>query len=155
MSFVKVYIHLVWGTKNRYPFLESKELRLKLWNHIRENAKEKGVFVDHIGGYKEHCHCLISLGVDQSIQKTVQLIKGESAFWINQSGILKTASAHPVDEVVKFAWQKEYFAVSVSESMVQRVRDYIKNQEIHHAHKSYEEECDELIKKFGFYKERD
>lgn len=39
MPFIKVYIHFVWSTKNRVPYLDSKELRLKVWNHIRENAK--------------------------------------------------------------------------------------------------------------------
>ena len=85
MPFVKVYIHFVWSTKNRQPFLHSKELRFKVWNHIKENAKEKGIFIDFINGYSDHCHCLISLTVDQTIQKTMQLIKGESSFWINKN----------------------------------------------------------------------
>jgi putative transposase len=71
MPFLKVYIHFVWSTKNRVPYLESKELRQKVWNHIRENAKEKGIFIDFINGYNDHCHCLISLGVDQTIQKVM------------------------------------------------------------------------------------
>lgn len=44
MPFLKVYIHFVWSTKNRVPFLDSKELRLKVWNHMRDNAKVKGIF---------------------------------------------------------------------------------------------------------------
>ena len=60
MPFVKVYIHLVCSTKNRVPYLTSKELRLKVWNHIRENAHKKEIFVDFINGYSDHCHCLIS-----------------------------------------------------------------------------------------------
>lgn len=57
MPFVKVYIHLVWSTKNRVTYLTSKELRLKVWNHIRENVHKKGIFVDFINGYSDHCHC--------------------------------------------------------------------------------------------------
>ncbi len=49
-----------------------------------------------------------------------------------------------------FEWQDEYFAVSVSESGVNAVREYIKNQETHHAKKILEEEHDEFIKKYGF-----
>ncbi len=41
MPFIKVYIHFVWSTKNREAFLSSKEIRRKVWQHIRENAKEK------------------------------------------------------------------------------------------------------------------
>jgi putative transposase len=59
MPLIKVYLHFVWRTKNRFPFLDSIELREKVWKHIQENAKEKGIFVDFIGGYSDHCHCII------------------------------------------------------------------------------------------------
>jgi len=140
MPFVKVYIHFVWSTKNRYPYLNTKELRNKVWNHIRENARKKGIFIDFVNGYDDHCHCLVSLGVDQTIQKLMQLIKGESSFWINQQGLTKE----------KFEWQDEYFAVSVSESMIDKVRNYIKNQEAHHQKKTFQEEYIEFITKYGF-----
>ena len=73
MPFIKVYIHFVWSTKNRYPFLNTPELRMAMWKHIRENAKKKGIFIDFINGYKEHCHCLVSLGDDQTLQKIMQI----------------------------------------------------------------------------------
>ncbi|MCF6212537.1 MAG: IS200/IS605 family transposase [Flavobacteriaceae bacterium] len=145
MPFIKVYIHTVWSTKNRNPFLSSKEIRQKVWQHIRENAKKKGVFIDFVNGYSDHCHCLISLGVDQTIQKIMQLIKGESSFWINKQNLTTD----------KFEWQDEYFAVSVSESMIDRVRNYIKNQEAHHKAKSFIEEYDVFIKKYRFEKHKD
>ena len=142
MAHVKVYIHFVWSTKKRVPYLKTKELRKKVWKHILENAKEKGIFIDFINGYEEHCHCLISLGIDQTIEKNMQLIKGESSFWINKNKLTED----------KFEWQDEYYAVSVSESMLDRVRNYIKNQEEHHTRKTFEEEIDELILKYGFTK---
>ena len=140
MPFVKVYLHCVWSTKNRIPYLDSIELRQKVWNHIRENAIQKGIYIDFINGYSDHCYCLISLGVDQNIQKVIQLIKGESSFWINKNELTKE----------KFQWQEEYFAVSVSESILDKVREYIKNQEEHHKKKSFQEEYDEFILKYGF-----
>lgn len=140
MPFVKVYIHFVWSTKNRYPYLNTKEIRTKVWNHIRENAREKGIFIDFVNGYDDHCHCLVSLGVDQTIQKVMQMIKGESSYWINNQGLTKE----------KFEWQTEYFAVSVSESMIDKVRNYIKNQEAHHQKKTFQQEYDEFIIKYGF-----
>jgi len=145
MPFIKVYIHFVWSTKNREPFLETKEIRDKVWFHIRENAKKKDVFVDFVNGYKQHCHCLISLGVDQTISKTMQLIKGESSFWINKEGLTKE----------KFEWQDEYYGVSVSESKIETVRNYIKNQEVHHGLDSFDNEIDDLIAKHGFKKFKD
>ncbi len=145
MPFIKVYIHFVWSTKNRVPYLDSKELRLKVWNHIRENAKKKGIFIDFVNGYNDHCHCLVSLGSNQTIEKVMLLIKGESSFWINKHGLTKE----------KFEWQDEYFAVSVSESQLNRVREYIKNQENHHQKKSFQNEYDEFISKYGFVLHKD
>ena len=142
MPFVKVYIHFVWSTKNREPFLETKEIRDKVWFHIKDNAQKKGIFIDFVNGYSQHCHCLVSLGIDQTIQKTIQMIKGESSFWINKEGLTKS----------KFEWQDEYYAVSVSESMIEKVRNYIKNQELHHNTHSYDDEIENLIDKHGFEK---
>jgi REP element-mobilizing transposase RayT len=140
MPQIKVYIHFVWTTKNRYPFLANEALRKKVWQHILDNAKEKGIYIDYINGHKEHCHCLVSLGDNQTIRKLMQLIKGESSYWINQQKLTRE----------KFEWQDEYFAVSVSESMIDKVRNYIKNQEEHHRHKTFAEEYEEMIEKFGF-----
>lgn len=142
MPFVKVHIHFVWSTKNRFPFLDSKELRQQVWNHIRENSREKGIFVDFVNGHIDHCHCMVSLGIDQTIQKVIQMIKGESSNWINKNQLTKE----------KFGWQDEYFAVSVSESKLDIVREYIKNQEEHHRKKTFQQEYDDFILKYGFKK---
>jgi len=140
MSYVKVYIHFVWSTKDRVAFLDSLKLRQKVWFHIWENARSKGVFIDFVNGHKDHCHCLVLLGADQTIQKVMQLIKGESSYWINKNHLTENT----------FEWQDEYWAVSVSESILERVRNYIKNQEEHHMHASFQEEYDEFIHKYGF-----
>ena len=140
MPFIKVYIHFVWSTKNRVPYLNTLDLRKSMWKHIKENSVRKGVFVDYVNGYNDHCHCFISLGSEQTISKVMQLIKGESAFWFNNQKFISE----------KFQWQDEYFAVSVSESNIEKVRNYIKNQEMHHYKKSYQDEFQEMIDKFGF-----
>lgn len=145
MPFIKVYIHFVWSTKNRFPFLNSLELREKMWKHIKENGKEKGIFIDFVNGYSDHCHCLVSLKSDQTIQKVIQMIKGESAFWFNNQNFI----------LEKFGWQDEYFAVSVSESMIENVRYYIRNQETHHSKKSFDDEYDKMIDVYGFQKFND
>lgn len=145
MPFVKVYIHFVFCTKNRFPHLDSHDLRENVWDHIRENAKTKDIFIDTVNGYQEHCHCVISLGIDQTMSKTMQLIKGESSYWINKNKLCKQ----------KFAWQDEYFAVSVSESDLETVRKYLWTQEEHHKRKSFNEEFDAYIKKHGFKKFKD
>lgn len=100
----------------------------------------KKIFIDVVNGYSDHCHCLISLSTNQTIEKVVQLIKGESSFWINKNNLTEE----------KFAWQDEYFAVSVSESMIEKVRNYIINQEKHHLTKGFSEEYEEFISKYNF-----
>ena len=141
MSFVRLWIHLVWGTKKREPILE-KPQRYTIFDHIRENAKEKGIHIDHINGYTDHVHCLISLNADQTIAKVAQLLKGESAFWVNN----KSDNLLPH----KLKWCDDYYAVAVSESQVDDVRKYIREQEEHHRNKSFEMECQEFMNKFGF-----
>lgn len=145
MPFVKVYIHFVWSTKNRIPCLNTKAIREAMWQHIKENAITKGIFIDFINGYQEHCHCLVSLGIEQTISKIMQLIKGEAANWFNKQNFI----------IEKLEWQDEYFAVSVSESVLNKVREYIKNQETHHAKKTFQQEHDEFIIKYGFQKFKD
>lgn len=141
MSYVKVWIHFVWSTKNRVPFL-TDDIRTKVFKHIRENALEKGIHIDFINGYTDHVHCLISLGTDQTLEKIMQLIKGESSFWINNNNLCKS----------KFGWQEEYFAVGVCESMLENARSYIANQEAHHKTKSFDDEFEEFVKRSGFEK---
>ena len=139
MSFVKIWVHLVFSTKNRKPWLK-KEIRYDIHKHIIRNCNEKGIFLQAINGWTEHLHCLISLGKDQRISKVSQLIKGESSFWINKNNLLSE----------KFMWQDDYYAVSVSQSQVERVSNYIKNQEAHHTKQSFNEEVEEFISKYGF-----
>lgn len=140
MLFIKIYIHVIFSTRNRIPYFNTSELKIKVWKHIKENATEKGIFLDMVNGYSDHCHCLISLSSNQNIEKVVQLLKGESSHWINKNQLTQE----------KFAWQDEYFAVSVSESMVESVRNYIKDQESHHKKKSFVEEYREFIEKYNF-----
>ncbi|MDL2247247.1 IS200/IS605 family transposase [Bacteroides sp. OttesenSCG-928-J23] len=138
MSYIKVMIHCVWSTKNRAPLLADREMRHVLFNHILTNARSKGVYIDHVGGEKEHIHCLLSLGSEQSIAKVVQLIKGESSYWLRK------------EYGKAFSWQDDYFAVSVGESQLPVVRNYIANQEEHHKRKTYTEEYNEFMERYEF-----
>lgn len=138
MSYIKIIAHCVWSTKNREPLLENKDFRNELYKHILLNARKKKIFIHEIGGEKEHIHCLISIGSEQNIADIIKLIKGESAFWINNNSKRK------------FQWQKEYFAVSVSQSQIETVRSYILNQEEHHKRKTYDQEHMEFKEKYQF-----
>jgi REP element-mobilizing transposase RayT len=129
MSFVKVMIHAVWRTKSSKDLI-TKDFRPILLKHIRLNAKAKGIFIDTINARPDHIHCLLALNADMTIAKSISLIKGESSHWVNKNKLIP----------FRFGWSSEYYAVSVSESQLGKVRDYIKNQDAHHAKMSYDEE---------------
>ena len=139
MPFVKIWIHAVWTTKKRQKLLE-KPIRKEIFAHIHQNALNKDILMDVVNGHAEHVHCLFRLKNDQSISKVMQLIKGESSFWVNKQKILQQT----------LQWQEEYFAVSVGESEVQVVKDYILGQEEHHSKNTYVQEYNEFIQKYNF-----
>lgn len=144
MSYVSAWLHCVWSTKNREPIL-IKEIRSELFQHILDNGRKKGIWIDMVNGHKEHVHVLLSLSKNMTIADTMQLIKGESANWLNKHPLIKH----------KIQWQDDYFAVSVSQSQLDKVRNYIRNQEEHHRHKSFREEVNEFMEKYGWTKLKD
>ena len=81
MSYIRIWVHCVWATKERVPYLIDN-IRDKVIFHIIENARSKQIFVDHLNGYLQHLHALISMGGKQNISDIMQLIKGESSHWI-------------------------------------------------------------------------
>ena len=137
MSWVRIWIHIVFSTKNREPFLQ-KAIREDLCDHIKENSFKHEIWLDSINGYSDHIHCLISIGREQTISKVAQLIKGESSFWLNKNHFFKS----------KFRWQDDFWAVSVSESHLKLIRNYIDSQEEHHKKRSLSEEVNELMVKY-------
>jgi putative transposase len=87
----------------RLPFLVS-ETRRKVFDHMKANATLKNIKVLALNGHVDHVHCLMSLTGEVNLFKAVQLLKGESSYWINKNGLTKS----------KFEWQGEYYAASVS-----------------------------------------
>ncbi len=105
MSWVRAWIHIVFATKNRFPFLPEK-VRSIVFRHMMENPELKKMKVAIINAYSEYAHSLLSINRDMTISTANQLIKGESHRWINKNKL--------VDE--KCMWQDDYWAVSLSES---------------------------------------
>jgi putative transposase len=144
MSYARIWVHLVFATKYREPWLTRNILKL-VRSHIIQNCKEKDIFLQKINGHMDHMHCLVSLGKQQSISEVAQLIKGESSHWINENNLLTDY----------FNWQDDYYAISVSESQLERVSNYINRQEQHHKNKTFEQEEADFMLKFGFKKLKD
>ena len=137
MSFIKVLVHIVFTTKNRESLL-SQEIRGKLYAHIREYSTKSNIYLEAVGGWNDHIHVLISLGKEQNISKLVNLIKGESSYWINKEKLLTQ----------KFNWQDDYYAVSIGESGRSKLIEYIKKQEDHHKSQGFIKEINEILAKY-------
>jgi REP element-mobilizing transposase RayT len=140
MPFVRVWTHFVWSTKNREPIL-IEPYRNLLFEHIKQNAREKGIWLDRVNGYHDHVHCLVSLGKEQSIDTIAQLLKGESSHWFNNRSGFNTH---------RLSWQNDYFAASVSEKAIDTARAYLENQVIHHKKVSFQEEYQQLMNEYRF-----
>jgi putative transposase len=82
---------------------------------------------------------LVLLHAQKSIAEVIKQIKGSSSHYINQTNLIHD----------KFAWQTGYAAYSVSESVVEKVYEYINGQKQHHQKKTFQHEYDEFIKLYG------
>ncbi|MBL7075118.1 transposase [candidate division KSB1 bacterium] len=137
-SLTKLWVHAIWGTKDRIPLLKDP-FRSKIIHHIQDKLEELDCGVRIINGTADHFHALFLLCNDKSLAEVMKMIKGESSHWINQQDIISR----------KFAWQVGYGGFSVSESMVKQVEDYIRKQEEHHRKMTFQEEYDRFLKQYG------
>ena len=144
MSYLRIWLHCVWTTNRRIPYLRD-EIKDEVIFHILNNAKLKGIYIDHINGNHEHLHALISLGSNQTVSEIMQKIKGESSFWINKNKLTR----------LKFEWQDDFYSVSIGMPQLDNLRKYIRNQEQHHKIVTFQEELDLLIKEYKLQKMRD
>lgn len=143
-AYVNNLMHCTFSTKGRQPFIDS-DTETRLWPYVGGIAREHRMKALAIGGMTDHLHALISLPGMMSFAKAVQLIKGGSSKWVNDT----------FRHLTKFEWQEGYGAFSVSASQVARTIAYINNQKEHHRKKSFREEFLELIEKHGVdYDER-
>jgi len=132
-TFATLWAHLIWSTKYReHTIIPS--LKYKLYDYIRKVSKEKGYHLDFINGVSDHVHLLYSLKPNQNISTLVKDVKGNTWAWVNDNNLS--------DEY--FTWQDGYAAISVSPSNVEKVRNYIRNQEIRHQRQTFEEELERL-----------
>ena len=137
-SYVSNLMHCTFSTKGRCPVIDS-ELESRLWPYLGGIARENRMKALAIGGTTDHIHVLLSLPGMMSFSKAVQLIKGGSSKWINDT----------FPRPKKFAWQEGYGAFGVSASQVPKTITYINNQKEHHRKKTFQEEFLELLTKHG------
>jgi putative transposase len=137
-SYSRVWIHLVWATLERRPLL-SKPVAARISAYLSQYAFEKGIYMKMNYVNPDHVHVLVELPTNITIENMMQLFKGGSSHWINQSDLLSS----------KFAWGRGYGAFSVSHSGVAQVANYIARQEEHHKKRSYSEELRIFVERYG------
>ena len=137
-SYNKIWIHAIWATKERMPIIHSN-IEYKIHQFIYEQLRAQGCLVRIINGMPDHIHCLFLLSPQKSIAEVIKQIKGSSSHYVNQNDLTSK----------KFAWQTGYAAYSVSESVVEKVFQYIKTQKEHHQKKSFLQEYESFLKLYA------
>lgn len=138
-SLTKVWIHAIFRTKNSSPLI-TKDFESKLYKYLIDMLTvELSCVVKIINGTSNHIHILFLLNPHLALKDVMHRIKGSSSHWINQNDFMKN----------KFAWQIGYGAFSVSESKLNVVELYIKNQKEHHKSVTFSEEYETFLKKHG------
>ncbi|HTL52841.1 MAG TPA: IS200/IS605 family transposase [Planctomycetota bacterium] len=144
-SLAEVYLHLVFATKKRTPWLEPKELRIRLYEYLNGICRNLGSPAICIGGVADHVHIALRMSRELSIADMLREMKRSSSVWIRQQ---------PGD-TQDFHWQDGYSAFSVSPSHMNALVGYIRTQDEHHRKTSYHDELIEILKKYDVaYDER-
>lgn len=134
-AYARNHVHIVFGTKSGRKCIQG-EMRQRLWDNLRDTAREYGVTVLAIGGGDDHVHLLVTMPPKISVAVLLRAIKANSSIWMNEQGHL-------------FSWQTGYGVFSVSASSVEKVTAFINAQAEQHKRVSFEDEFDALLAKHG------
>jgi REP element-mobilizing transposase RayT len=136
-TFTQLYIQVVFTVKGRESLIGNKwedELHKYICGIVNGNKQK----VYAINGMPDHIHILLSIKPDIALSDLMRDIKASSSKWINEKKLV----------VGKFQWQEGFGAFSYSQSQIDNVINYIKNQKEHHSKKSFKEEYIAMLKKF-------
>ncbi len=132
MSHTRFLFHIVFATKDRIPLI-SRSWETDLYRYMAGIIKAIGGDAIEINGMSDHVHILVRLEPGD-FPAFMRELKASSSKW---------AKRHQP----KFAWQRRYGAFTVSESAVEAVRKYIRDQELHHRKRTFEDEYVELLRR--------
>ena len=128
-SLCKIFLHIIFHVKTVSPTIDCNHLE-RVHSYIGGLVNTTGCQVLCVGGTENHVHALIMFSKTETVAHVVEEMKRNSSRWI------KTISP----KYEKFAWQGGYAAFSVSQSQVDTVMAYIRNQEEHHKKQSFKDE---------------
>jgi len=136
-TYLSLRYHLVFGTKNREPFIEAS-WRSRPHEYLAGTLVGLGGFPQRIGGVADHVHLLIGLKTTHCLADVLRELKKASSVRV-----------HAQLRVPAFAWQDGYAAFTVSATACPRVDGYIVNQEEHHRKVGFREELIDTLDKAG------
>jgi REP element-mobilizing transposase RayT len=136
-SLSAVYVHLVFSTKERRPFLRDQPTREALHVYLGSVSKQLDCPPILVGGVEDHVHLLVRLGRTIAQAEWVKEVKRVSNLWLTGRG----------REYADFEWQRGYADFSVSQSNLGPVKEYIANQEAHHRKTSFQDELRALLRR--------
>lgn len=134
-SLSRLWTHLVFSTKNRFPFLSDKTIRTDMHAYLAKMLREQDCETLIVNGVEDHVHSLFALSRTHSIASVVKEIKRTSSGWVKEFS----------PALQKFHWQLGYGAFSVSQSNLDEVVRYIENQEEHHRLVTFQDEYRVLL----------
>src|SRR5258708_11188840 len=137
-SLARLWVHLIFSTKDRYPFLSDKTTRLSMHAYLATVLRSHDCETVIVGGIDDHVHALFALSRTHSIAHVVQEIKRTSSAWIKEKSHAQR----------QFHWQSGYGAFSVGQSQLDRVTRYIEQQEERHCGSSFQDEFRSFLKKY-------
>ena len=129
-SLARLWTHLIFSTKDRFPFLSDKVLRREMHAYLATMLRKHDCETLIVGGVEDHTHSLFALSRTHAIANVVKEVKRTSSSWIKEASV----------RLSKFHWQGGYAAFSVSQSNLADVIRYIDNQEEHHKKVSFQDE---------------
>jgi REP element-mobilizing transposase RayT len=137
-TYTQIYIHVVFAVSGRRNLIR-REYKEELHKYITGIVQTRGQKLIVINGMPDHLHILIGLKPDMAVSNLVRDIKAISSKFINERRWIRG----------KFGWQEGFGAFSYSHSQLDKVVNYIKNQEKHHAKKSFRDEYLQMLERFN------
>ncbi len=138
-SLVQIYVHLIFSTKQRAPFLKDHGFRQQVHAYLAGICKHQDSTAVIVGGVEDHVHLLCRLSKSLDISSLVRELKRDSTKWIHEQR----------PQLADFHWQSGYGAFSISPTHVERLIEYITNQEQHHRDESYQDEFRRLCRLYS------
>ena len=136
-TYTNLHYHIVFSTKHRRPLI-MLQWRSRLHAYLGGILREIGGMPLEINGVADHVHILAGLRSTHCLADTVREIKKASSHWAKEDVGLS-----------QFAWQSGYSGFTVSQGLLDTVRQYIRRQEEHHRVTTFREELISLLQEEG------